>query len=407
MPTPADVRRVEVVLTAGCNLRCGYCYQNDKKPRRMEWETLRKAADLLLASRHRRLTLLFVGGEPLLEFPLIQQAVEYVERHCPPGKKVQFDILTNGTLLRSEQADYLARHRFIAQLSFDGVPAAQDIRGRGTFVVLDRLLDRLRSDHPRFFARLSVSLTLLPATVQYLPASIDYFLEKGLREVAIAAAFTHQAEWSQERIAELDHAFHQVYRSCLRHLAHTGLEPLVTFRQEGHDPTTRPATRSMCGVDRAEIVAVDVDGQVHGCLLFVPSYQSFPSAFLQTRLEAMRLGGLDSAGLRERFAAYPAAVRAARIFHDKQDKYSSYGRCGECRFLSRCGVCPISIGQQAGNPDPHRVPDWQCAYNLVSLEYRERFRRRVAARKARLPAVLRPTRRLRRLLEAAGMGASR
>jgi hypothetical protein len=36
-------------------------------------------------------------------------------------------------------------------------------------------------------------------------------------------------------------------------------------------------------------------------------------------------------------------------------------------------VCPISIGHQPGNTDPDRIPDFQCAYNLVSLEYRERF----------------------------------
>ena len=129
----------------------------------------------------------------------------------------------------------------------------------------------------------------------------------------------------------------------------------------------------MCGVGRGETPAVDVDGQVHGCLMFVDSYQRFPTAFLRTRLQAMRMGDLRDPRFAERLAAYPAAARAAGIFHDKQDKYSSYGRCGECRFLSDCGVCPVSIGHEPGTTDPNRVPDFQCAYNLVSLKYRERF----------------------------------
>ena len=85
------------------------------------------------------------------------------------------------------------------------------------------------------------------------------------------------------------------------------------------------------------------------------------------------MGDLLDPRLPRRMAAYPAAARAAGIFHDKQDKYSSYGRCGECRYLSTCGVCPVSIGHQPGNDDPDRIPDFQCAYNLVALKYRERF----------------------------------
>jgi hypothetical protein len=70
---------------------------------------------------------------------------------------------------------------------------------------------------------------------------------------------------------------------------------------------------------------------------------------------------------------YEDAVRRTEIFHDKQDKYSSYARCGSCRFLTTCGVCPVSIGHRRGGEDPHRVPDLQCAFYLVSLSYQARF----------------------------------
>lgn len=77
--------------------------------------------------------------------------------------------------------------------------------------------------------------------------------------------------------------------------------------------------------------------------------------------------------LSERFAQYPAAVRATGLFHDKRTKFSSYGRCRECRYLETCGFCPVSIGHQPNNDDPDRVPDFLCAFNLVSNKYRERF----------------------------------
>lgn len=373
MASPSEIKTLDVILTAGCNLRCSYCYQNDKKARRMEWDTLRASLDLLLRSSQPEVRLLFVGGEPLLEFPLIQQAVAYVEEVRPATMRVQYDMVTNGTLLREEQAAFLAEHDFEVRLSFDGVPAAQDLRGKGTFEPLDRLLDRLRRERRGFFeANLSVGLTLLPRTIPYLADSIDYFLAKGVQEIAVTPAITYEPDWRLDRIDELEAQVARVFRSCRRHYRRTAEVPFLLFRKSADDPC-RPDRISMCGVGRGEVLAVDVDGQVHGCVTFAGSYQTFPTTFLRSRLDAMRMGDVRHPELVDRMAAYPAAARAAGLFYDKQDKYSSYGRCGECRFLGVCAVCPVSIGHQPGNTDPDRVPDFACAYNLVSLKYRERF----------------------------------
>jgi sulfatase maturation enzyme AslB (radical SAM superfamily) len=393
MAKPTGIKTLDVILTAGCNLRCSYCYQNEKKSRRMDWDTLRASADLLLQSRERDVRLLFVGGEPLLEFPLIQRAVAYVEERRPPALTVHYDLITNGTMLGEEQATFLVDHDFEVQLSFDGVPAAQDVRGKGTFAILDRLLDRLRAEHsPWFEKNLSVSITLIAATVPYLADSVEYFLEKRVPEIAVAAAVTHQPTWRYEQIGELDQQFARIFKASLRHFRRSGEVPFVLFRRN-HASVHHPQGLSMCGVGRGETPAVDVDGQVHGCVMFAESYQLFPTAFLKTRLESIKMGDLRAPDFAGRFEAYPEAAEKAQIFDNKQDKYSSYGRCGECRFLSTCTVCPVSIGHQPGNTDPHRIPDFLCAYNLASLKYRERFPRQPGPRefltgRAPLPALM-------------------
>jgi sulfatase maturation enzyme AslB (radical SAM superfamily) len=374
MATPGDIRKLDVVLTAGCNLRCSYCYQNDKKPRRMDWDTLKASADLLLRSMRDEVKLLFIGGEPLLEFPLMQRAVEYIDEHRRPDQRVQFQVVTNGTLLRDEHVDFFSDHEFEVQLSFDGVEAAQALRGAGTFKTLDLALDWMRVAHPVFFTeQLSVSLTLVVSTIPYLAESMDYFLEKGLREIAISPAITHQPDWRDESIEALDEQFARLTERSIAHYDRTGLVPLVLFRHEQEDSPHAPDTYSLCGVGRGETPAVDVDGQVHGCLMFAESYQVFPTTFLRSRLEALRMGHLADPSLESRMAAFPAAARAAGIFHGRERKYSSYGRCRDCRFMTTCGVCPVSIGHQPGNTDPDRIPDFLCAYNLVSLKYREQF----------------------------------
>jgi radical SAM protein with 4Fe4S-binding SPASM domain len=374
MLTPHNIRSLEVVLTAGCNLRCSYCYQNDKKARSMQWDTLRASLDLLFHSHRQDVQVLFIGGEPLLEFPLMKLAVAYADEMRPQGMAISYTIITNGTLLEAEHADFFAAHDFEVQLSFDGVRTVQDLRGRGTFDILDRLLNHLRLERPDFFIRkLRVSLTLLAQTIPWFADSVAYFLEKGVQDIRISPAITAQPDWRVERIDELDRSFEAVFDLCLRHFHRTGEVPLAVFQHGDHKLLDQSVEQPMCAVADAEKLAVDVNGQVLGCVTFAESYQTFPTTFLRNRLEAMRMGEIRDSALIERMAAYPAAMRASGLFHDKRTKYSSYGRCGECQYLSSCGFCPVSIGHQPGNADPNRVPDFLCAFNLVSQKYRRRF----------------------------------
>jgi len=290
---------------------------------------------------------------------------------------VTFSIVTNGTLLGEEEAELLAAHDFDTYLSFDGVAAAQELRGPRTFPVLDALLDRLARDRPHFLRdRLTVGLTLTPSTVRHLPESIAYFLRKGVAKIAMSPIVTHDPSWAPERIAILEDAFAEVFRISLRHYKRTGEVPLEMFRKSGGGADTdrhRPREGLTCSAPTGRVLAVDVDGQVHGCAVFIESYQKFAAPLPRASVEALRMGDFRAPQFPRRLAMYPGAARETGLFHGKRDKYSSYGRCGECRFLDECSVCPASTGNIPGNTDPRRIADFPCAYNLVALKYREKF----------------------------------
>jgi sulfatase maturation enzyme AslB (radical SAM superfamily) len=370
------VRTLEVVLTASCNLRCTYCYQNAKQGRRMEWDTLRAGLDVVLRSAPPDVKVLFYGGEPLLELPLVRRAVAYVTEARPAGKRVQYVMSTNGMLLDEEAAAFLAEHRFETQVSFDGVPRAQAARGLGTYDKLDALLDRLSVDHPIFYRRdFLTSITLHSGNVQHLADSVDYFLDKRVAHIAMGPLFTHDPGWTEAHGAELDRQFARIFERSLRRYEDTGEVPVELFRKTGAPPRPAPEGAAVCAAGRGDTLAIDVDGQVHGCVTFAESYQRLPSDLLKSRLDPMRMGHVRDEAFPRRLALYPEAARAAGLFHDKQNKHSAYGRCGECRHLAECGVCPTSTGHIPGNTDPDRIPDNMCAYNLVSLAYKERFPR--------------------------------
>ena len=374
MPKRSGFRSASLVLTSRCNLRCGYCYQNDKKPGRMSWATLRRALDLMLASEEKSLRISFWGGEPLLEFPAVRRAVRYLEDRREPERRIEYSLSTNGLLLDDAKVDFLAAHGVETQLSFDGIRAAQNHRGRGTFDVLDRRLDRIRERHPGFYeGRLQIALTLTVNNLPHLADSIDYFLGKDVREIGIAPDTPAEPAWRPDDIARLDEQVAQVFESSVRHYRRTGRIPLSIFRTRREERAAPRGTRPMCGAVHGRGMTVDVDGEVHGCLMFAGSYQRFRSAPIRDAVDSMRMGNVhDEPGAADR-AGYRAAVERSGLFHRKERKYSSYGKCGECEYIDRCTICPMSTAGLPGNRDPDRVPDFPCAFHKVFLRFRDRF----------------------------------
>jgi sulfatase maturation enzyme AslB (radical SAM superfamily) len=368
------IKSVTLILTSQCNLRCSYCFENDKKSGRMGWETVRQSVDWVLDSERDEIELVFFGGEPLLEFDMMKRAVEYAEENLPPGKSLKYAISTNGLLLDDRTVGFLTDRWFRTQLSFDGVSQAQAYRAKGTFEKLDALLDRLSRDHRTFYRNnLWISLALIPQAIPHFADSIEYFVGKGIQKIEVTPSGTSEPFWNDAMMPELEEQFERIGRVSQLHYAATREIPFHLFSGRPPRGPQRRVDRRMCGVRKGNNPVVDVNAEVHGCATFADSYQAFSSEFLKDRIDSMRLGRVGTADLRRRFEGYAEAVDAAELFGSKSLKYSSYGRCGECEYVGSCSVCPMTIGYTPGNTDPYRVPDFPCAYNLVALRHRDRF----------------------------------
>ena len=403
MSPPPDLAGLAVVLTASCNLRCAYCYQNAKRGQAASWETVCAALDLVRGVRGPDVRLLFTGGEPLLEFDLLRRAVDRLESIRPPGLRVRYELVTNGTRLGDPEAGFLAAHGFAVQIGFDGVPAAQDVRAPGTAAVIDALLDRLRRVHPAFFRQcVSVAVTVTPATVRHLADSVEHLLARDVAEILIAPAFTHQPDWDDAGLPELRRQFAQVLRTALARYRARRDVPLLLFRKGLARPPRPVRPMPMCPVADRRHLVVDVDGQVYGCVAFAESYQRFPTPLLRSRLAPLGLGAVDAPDLAGRLAAFQAAARSTDLLRAKEEKYSRYGRCGECRYLATCQVCPVGIGHQPGNDDPRRVPDFPCAFTRAAMACRARFPRQPTVADLARGRVAPPAA-VRRLLDARGV----
>lgn len=138
-----------------CNIRCAYCFasQGDFKGDRsfMSFEVGKKALDLLVANsgNRRNLEVDFFGGEPLMNFEVVKQLVEYGRSiEGAHNKNFRFTLTTNGVLLNDEIMDYVNEHMSNVVLSIDGRKEVNDkmrytISGGGTYDIIVEKFKRL------------------------------------------------------------------------------------------------------------------------------------------------------------------------------------------------------------------------------------------------------------------------
>jgi sulfatase maturation enzyme AslB (radical SAM superfamily) len=123
-------------LTEQCNLRCDYCPYGEHYPRFREHA--QQTMSLEVAERaileHLRQSavdtpcIALYGGEPLLNWPLIQHIIPFAEKHAAAlGKhRLILAVTTNATLLTDEKIHYLVEHNVAVSISLDGPKDSHD-----------------------------------------------------------------------------------------------------------------------------------------------------------------------------------------------------------------------------------------------------------------------------------------
>lgn len=149
-----------------CNMKCTYCFgsQGSFEGKRclMSFETGKKAIDFLLGNSgtRRNLEIDFFGGEPLMNFEVVQKLVEYGrETEKRYGKNIRFTITTNGLLLDDEKTQYINQTMDNVILSIDGRPEVNDKmrktwNDKGTYnLIIDNYLNFVKKRKDLYYVR--------------------------------------------------------------------------------------------------------------------------------------------------------------------------------------------------------------------------------------------------------------
>jgi uncharacterized protein len=347
--TVEDIPLSTIVLNVntGCNLSCTYCYKEDltspAKGERMDLDTARQSVELLLrqARDRERVNVVFFGGEPLTNMPLIRQVVEWaVPRAAEEGKTVDFSLTTNATLLTKEIVDWLDAHGFALTVSMDGPKALHDrnrktVGGKGTYDAVARnvrmLLDRYRARPVGARVTLTRGVTDVLGIHDHLKHDLGFF-EVGFGPATSGplSAFNLSPDDLARVFADMKTLGRRYVAAAIegRNIGFSNMHQLMTDLAAG----TRKAVPCGAGLG---MLAVDKAGDLHLCHRFVGSEQP---TYGNVR------DGIDVGGL-------------GRFIEQAQDR-SAYD-CRTCRIRSVCaGGCYHESYARSG--DPHAPVTHYC-----------------------------------------------
>ena len=121
------------VNTRTCNLDCGYCYQGSHQYQEGGWQdqaglTKHMTAEISEAAMHwaadwttRGLKVIWYGGEPLINLPLMKESMPKWNAHFKQqGKGLEWSVTTNGVMLNAANREFLDEMGCDVLLSLDG-----------------------------------------------------------------------------------------------------------------------------------------------------------------------------------------------------------------------------------------------------------------------------------------------
>ncbi len=322
------IERMELFLTERCTLRCDYCFvANKRASRRMSWEVGRAAVDYLMRESRDRdhLEITFIGGEPLLEFGLIQRVVEYAdEQGDRAAKRVGYSVTTNGTVMTEEIARFAQAHGFNYLLSVDGDRTAHDrhrktANGAGSWdVAMGANFELLRSVQPWIGARVTVS----PDTVDRLSSGVRELHQRGVNQFIVAP--NQDDHWGPEHLASWEAQTWELVQFSASERATGSPIRISLVDSPSEDGRDKYVGLWGCWAGRST-VAVSCSGDLYPCSRFVSPFPNMGDRF--------RLGNVYE-GITNHAARVdltdPAPERRAKCFScDLRDAC-----CGPCPAIA-------------------------------------------------------------------------
>ena len=269
-----------LLITHQCNLRCSYCYEPKKAKHTMTFDNAKQYIEKAVSSlddSFDSFEIQYMGGEPLMQFPLIQEVSEWLWNSNFDKKLEHIFAPTNGTLLDDRQKQWFSinKERICLGLSFDGNRLMQNINRTDSFAKVD--LDFFLSTWPNQ----SIKMTVSPQTLPYLYDGVSYLHNFGFKYIVADLAMGNNVEWRHEDLQIIDK---QLSLLSDFYLKNPDVPCVSLLNKDLSLVISTEANRKKCSCGES-LQCIDYDGEVYACHLFSPVSVSLEEARKSQRMD--------------------------------------------------------------------------------------------------------------------------
>lgn len=153
--SPEQFSLLSIIPNHQCNFNCSYCYSaGTRNKEKVSIEDIRTCASFILdniaadSKSERCFYCSFGGGgEPFLDWSLIKETIFFTEREAGKrGIETEYSFTSNGSLIRAEQAEFLASRNVKAVISFEILEEIQNTQRSGHDAVVQGIKTLLQYD---------------------------------------------------------------------------------------------------------------------------------------------------------------------------------------------------------------------------------------------------------------------
>ena len=217
-----------VVLTLRCNCLCDYCHASSQgiscKNTDMSLEIADKTLDIILQSPSDDIKIEFQGGEPSLNWPVLEFFVIEGEKRVKklPSKRLTFVICTNLFEITDAQLEFLNRHHVGISTSCDGPKELYDLhrKGRNGKSAYDCFTSNLsRAREIMKGSAVNALLTVSKDNIDCLERVIDYYVQHDFGNIFIRALNPYgYAVKNKNDLSYSTNKFLEKYRQALHYI---------------------------------------------------------------------------------------------------------------------------------------------------------------------------------------------
>lgn len=355
------------VVTNQCNLQCVYCQAQQHHAKHKGFMTAdigRRAIDIALTSPEHRLSFEFQGGEPLLNFPVIREMVEYAEAQHG-DKVIDFTIVSNFQLLTEDIADFLLEHHISICTSLDGPKELQETNRRslGTTSSYQKVIDGMQLLAWRGYKTGAIQTTTR-YSLPYAREIVREYQRLGMTQIFLRPltplGFAAE-DW--KLIGYTPEEFLAFYRTCFEEILKINREGTLFKEQHAciflqkilHGFSTNyMELRSPCGAGVGQL-AYYYDGSIYTC--------DEARMVAEGGNQAFWLGDVYHSTLNDLVQGKTCrATCSASILE-------TLPGCSDCVYQPYCGVCPVIHLASHGDIFAKETNGYRCKVYRGILDY--------------------------------------